>query len=394
MTGVVGAPGVVAGVVTPEEIKKKEEILQLIQQFNCQRAFVRPTTDYFPKTQKLGAESKMIFATAITPFGVQGEDFPLASFGVDPIIRCDNCRTYLNPYCKFLEAGYRWRCNVCGKSEPIPSRYYRPIDATSGQRVDMFDRAELCQGSYDIKAGQDYCARPPQPPTYFFLVDVSAESVSSGMLLIICNTIKEVITNELLQGGKRTQFGIITFDARIHIYNLRASLKSPQMIVLTDPTDPDFPIPDELLVNIEESKDQVFALLDSLPNMFQNSTQHGSTLCLALDLAFKIVKPVGGRLFVFQASDALINEPQFARKPETQADGKQYLVPSTPHFRNLSNEMQHQFINVSIFVFQQKYKNLVNLGELARYLNGDLFTYSEKEQRRNQAREEGAEQGR
>jgi protein transport protein SEC24 len=67
----------------------------------------------------------MIFAAAITPFGVHSEDFPLASFGQDPIVRCENCRTYLNPYCRFLDGGYRWRCNVCGKSESIPAKYYR-----------------------------------------------------------------------------------------------------------------------------------------------------------------------------------------------------------------------------------------------------------------------------
>ena len=28
-------------------------------------------------------------------------------------------------------------------------------------RVDIYDKAELCQGSYDIVAWSDYCARPP-----------------------------------------------------------------------------------------------------------------------------------------------------------------------------------------------------------------------------------------
>jgi hypothetical protein len=54
-------------------------------------------------------------------------------------------------------------------------------------------------------------------------------------------------------------------------------------------------------------------------------------------------------------------------------------MPSTPHFRNLANEMQQNFVTLSIFVFSQgrTFKNLINLAELARYLNGDLYHYTD-----------------
>ena len=50
--------------------------------------------------------------------------------------------------------GYRWKCNVCGKSDGVPTRYFKCIDS-NGNRSDMYERAELCQGSYDIKAGSE-----------------------------------------------------------------------------------------------------------------------------------------------------------------------------------------------------------------------------------------------
>ena len=43
------------------------------------------------------------------------------------------------------------------------------------------------------------------------------------------------------------------------------------MIVITDPTDTELPIENDLVVNIMESKDLVFALLDSLNSMFINN---------------------------------------------------------------------------------------------------------------------------
>ena len=43
------------------------------------------------------------------------------------------------------------------------------------------------------------------------------------------------------------------------------------MIVITDPTDTELPIENDMVVNIIESKDLFFALLDSLNSMFINN---------------------------------------------------------------------------------------------------------------------------
>jgi len=58
------------------------------------------------------------------------------------------------------------------------------------------------------------------------------------------------------------------------------------MFVLPDPSDPDLPIPDELVVTLSESKDLVVALLDSLPKMFENTLNEGSCFTFALDVSY------------------------------------------------------------------------------------------------------------
>lgn len=63
--------------------------------------------------------------------------------------------------------------------------------------------------------------------------------------------------------------GFITFDTSIHFYNLKASLKAPQMLVVSDISDVIMPSPEDLLVNLQDSREVVDALLDSLPAMFQ-----------------------------------------------------------------------------------------------------------------------------
>ena len=43
-------------------------------------------------------------------------------------------------------------------------------------------------------------AHPPFPPTYFFVIDVSAEALEKGILNIFVSALKEAIENEVLQG--------------------------------------------------------------------------------------------------------------------------------------------------------------------------------------------------
>ena len=41
-------------------------------------------------------------------------------------------------------------------------------------------------------------AHPPFPPTYSFVIDVSAESLSTGILNIFASVLKEAIENDML----------------------------------------------------------------------------------------------------------------------------------------------------------------------------------------------------
>ena len=47
-------------------------------------------------------------------------------------------------------------------------------------------------------------SRPPAPPVYFFLLDVSQEAIKSGMLEMTIHVIKDTISKDLLLGGPRT----------------------------------------------------------------------------------------------------------------------------------------------------------------------------------------------
>lgn len=65
----------------------------------------------------------------------------------------------------------------------VPVEYFCPLDA-NGKRKDADERPELSQGSIEFVAPTEYMVRPPMPPVYFFLIDVSASAIRTGMLQV------------------------------------------------------------------------------------------------------------------------------------------------------------------------------------------------------------------
>ena len=199
-----------------------QELTQNLNTFNSSKLALRASSDCFPSTKKLQRTLAVPLSLVVQPFAsvYSYEEFPTANFGAtNPIVRCETCRSYVNPFTEFLDQGHRFKCNMCGSLNATPQFYAGDIDA-SGQRVDKYQRPELCCGTYDIKAGTDYMARPPMPPIYFFLVDVSQKAIENGSLEMFTNVLNEIVTNDWFWGDVRTKVGFVAYDTNVHIFNL------------------------------------------------------------------------------------------------------------------------------------------------------------------------------
>ena len=62
------------------------------------------------------------------------------------------------------------------------------------------------------------------------------------------------------------------------------------------------PLPEDLIVNLHESREVVDALLDSLPTIFATNLSPESAMGPALQAAFMVMNPLGGKLLLFQSS--------------------------------------------------------------------------------------------
>lgn len=141
------------------------------------------------------------------------------------------------------------------------------------------------------------------PATYIFLFDVSQPAIDSGYIQQAAYTIKGIIEEGTLPGGERIKVMFMAFDKNLYFFNLRQTLKQPQMMVVTD-TNPVFLpcMPDNLLVNLSDSCDLVLNLLDNFANYFLNSqaqkTQE-SNFVAAIRATNTIANKIGGKVFLF-----------------------------------------------------------------------------------------------
>lgn len=345
----------------------------------------RLTSGMLPQTGAMANSCKIPFGAVLRPLAPPKEgkededDIPTVQPGTAGIIRCKRCRTYINAFVGWSDHGRRWRCNICGQMNDTPSAYFCHLDE-NGLRQDRMDRPELSSSVVEFIAPAEYMVRPPQEPSYFFVIDVSATAVQSGMLHSVSAAIKASLDD--LPGRTRTKVGFITFDNGVHYYNMDPDMSNPQMLVVSDLKELFVPLPENLLVNLSESREIVESFLDNLPEMFAKRPVQGQS-CLgpALKAAFTVTKAVGGKMCVFQSIQPNLGDG--ALKPREQpgimGTPKEItlLKPEAGNswFKDTAVEFSRQQISVDLFLFPWQYMDLAALGELAKYTAGSMHSY-------------------
>ena len=330
---------------------------------------------------------------------------PLTAAG---IVRCRRCRTYINPFVQWVDGGRRFVCNVCALANEVPVEYYAPLDA-EGKRMDPpGSRPELSQGSVEYVAPAEYMVRAPMPPSYLFVIDVSAAACASGAVAAVARGIKACLDGMPGAADARAQVGVITFDSALHFYSLKPGQSQPQMVVVPEVADPFVPcLPEDLLVNLSESRKQVDQLLDALPSMFsptsaaaamasgippqhqqgQNQQQQQHNIApasaaatgAALQAGYMAMAHCGGKLLLFATSVPSLGAGKLRpRDPAASwgTDAEHRLRgPEDPFFKKFAAEASRAQVAVDVFSFARGPTDLASLAALPKYTCGQLYYY-------------------
>lgn len=304
------------------------------------------------------------------------EEVPVIHPGAAGIVRCKRCRTYINAHVSWLDNGRRWRCNICQQLNECPTSYFCHLDV-DGLRRDKDQRPELSQAAVEWVAPKEYMVRPPQPPSYFFVLDVSAQAAQSGMLACASRSILRSLDD--LPGGTRAQVGFLTFDTSVHYYSFRRGAKTPHMLVVSDLKELFVPAPEDLLVRLSETREAVELFLENLPTMFEDNLANASCLGPALKAAFTVTKHIGGKMSVFQSlqpnlADGALKVRENIRIMGTPEEVK-LLRPDKTWYKDTAVEFSRTQISVDMYLFPYSYTDVAALSELPSYTAGTLHTY-------------------
>ncbi|ELU09049.1 hypothetical protein CAPTEDRAFT_176588 [Capitella teleta] len=268
----------------------------------------------------------------------------------------------------------RWKCNLCYRVNELPEEFnYDPVSKTYGEPQ---RRPEIQSATIEFIAPSEYMLRPPQPAVYLYVLDVSFNAVNTGYLQVFCQTLLEEL--ERIPGDGRTQIGFLTFDRCLHFYNLADGLSQPQMLVVSDVEDICLPRPDNLLVNLQESKELISDLLNKLPSMFEGNTETGSALGPALQAAYKLLNATGGRVTVCQTQLPTVGAGALKCRedPNERAGRKiQNLGPATDFYKKLALDCSAQQIAVDLFLLNSQYTDIATVAGISKYSGGCIYYY-------------------
>ncbi|KAJ2377158.1 COPII subunit [Coemansia sp. RSA 2607] len=341
----------------------------------CPPQHKRSTLNAVPKTDKLLKKTKLPFGLVITPFKTQDpgeEPIPI----VPEIVRCRRCRTYINPFVQFVEGGRRWKCNMCSLSNDVPLQF--DYDSATQTQKNRWIRPDLNYSVVEFIAPLEYMVRPPMPPVYVFIIDVSYASVQLGAPGVIGKTILSAL-DRIPNVDNRAKVAFIAVDSSLHFFQVRPNSTEPQQLVVSDLEEIFLPSPTDLLLNLHECREGIECLLSRMESMFKSNHSVGNALSPAIQAAQKMLGTLGGKIVVLQASLPTIGEGKIEPRPEGKDLGtpreSELLRPQNNWYKSLAADCSRiQIAFDTVFIGQQP-MDVATVSCLAHYTGGSVFHY-------------------
>ncbi|CAL7951975.1 unnamed protein product [Xylocopa violacea] len=359
-------------------------------QGNASPRYIRSTMYTVPTTADIIKQTNVPFALIVSPMARTVEDEyepPIVNMGDIGPVRCVRCKAYMSPFMQFIDAGRRFQCMFCKATTEVPAEYFQHLDHT-GQRMDRYERPELMLGTYEYIATKDYCRNNtfPKPPAIVFVIDVSYNTVKSGLVNLLCMQMKSILRHLPIDAGQtksNMKVGFITYNNTVHFYNINSCLAQPQMMVVGDIQDVFMPLLDGFLCDVEESESVIDGLMAQIPAMFADTRETETILAPAIQAGLEALKAsdCAGKLIVFHSSLPIADAPgKLKNRDDRKVLGtekeKTVLAPQNNVYNNLGQECVGAGCSVDLFVFNNSYVDLATIGQVCRLTGGEVYKYT------------------
>ncbi|CAE6494488.1 unnamed protein product [Rhizoctonia solani] len=407
---------------SPQTIPISSSEYVAVDQGNSAPRFIRLSTYSMPFSHDLASGCHLPVAAMIQPFAQQPDNeapVPVVDFGEAGPPRCNSCRGYINPWCTWTNAGQKWICNLCQETTEVPLEYFATLEA-SGQRVDHESRPELNHGTIDFIVPKEYWAQPPpprllssnndpvaspsrttflpnlqQPPPpsrkpeslhILFGIDVSAESVTSGLAHAICTILRHTIFANPDVSSKN--IGIVAYDAKsVYFFDLSPNLSQPKMLVVSDMESMFVPLRTGLFVDPYLSRNLIEGLLDMIPTYFISAISGGAALGAVVQAGLSALLPTGGEILLFQRSHPSDLPERSKPDQELASTDKErtLFVPGSLKWTELAEECAEAGIAVNTWLFPSQFADVATINALSLKTGGDIYFHPRFLPERDQA---------
>ena len=342
--------------------------------------FLRCTMSTVPHSGELLSTSGMPLCVMTRPLALPHPEeapIPLVDNGKMGPVRCGRCKAYMNPYMRFLDH-LRFECNFCYFVTDCPHEYMCNLGA-DGKRTDWTERQELCRGTVEYVAPNEYMVRPPMAPTYLFVIDVTSQAIHSGVTTSAC----EVIARSLDNLPHGAQVGVATVDSSIHFYHLKEGAERPSMLIVPDIDDSYAPLKSGLIVDLAKNRTAIDNLLRVIPETFSTSGMGPSAMTAGIKAGIECLKPTGGKVMAFMATIPNVGIGKLEARTGTagqrtgniEKEPLKCMASADKSYAAMATHAAEHQVCIDLFLCVSSAVDVATLGVLPRLTGGSLYRY-------------------
>ncbi|MED6248142.1 hypothetical protein ATANTOWER_027532 [Ataeniobius toweri] len=339
---------------------------------------VRSVTYCVPCDGQTALLSRLPLGALVTPFSKQiacEKPIPLCR-DTDCVVGCRFCGAAMCPAMGWQDCGQRFYCPFCGKFSEVPWQQYQPTKGVEGVRVDKDKRPELSMGSYEILNSEK-----GEPAALLLAIDVSSSALRGGHLEFVAQQIQTLLASLNREGDPSSDIrvGLMTYDSRIHLYDLSPELSRPHMLVITETEDLQLPVREGLLVSLKDCKESIDSVLQLIP---QFSAECGDSSGPPIELPVKAGLAVlqglkcPGKLVIFHTASLIETGHTNSSSGFFGTNRPKSIFQPSEKAMSLAKECISQGCGVHMFVLSQQDVGGAWPGHIPYLTGGALHTYS------------------
>jgi protein transport protein SEC24 len=344
-----------------ENQSEKEELYSMVDE----RMYYRSTINTIPSQISQIRASQVPFMINVILENYEGEDVPLCD---GEIVRCDTCKSYLNPHAEIIPPGVKWRCNIClsvntaavplqvASRGPLQSNSTFSASANRCHNYTNYSRAELLSTVYDLVAPPSYSIKTPSPPTFCFLIEATFDSMKHGALMSVVRSISSGLNYSSWDLRSRMMFAF--FDSSVYLLR-----KTGGFFIVPDPAQIPFLLLDDVLLPLSVPIDP-----GSIEGFFAENKSIKSNYGDALKIVQSVLSTRGGCILSFMSTYP--NAGTGAVEPNPT----DFRCKSV-FYKEAAASLAKQSISVSHFLFPHLSIELPTLNVLSKYTGGMVYYY-------------------